>query len=256
MNARIAGTAGLAPMRGFSLVEFMVAGLIGVMLLTGLVQVAAGARGSFVLQEGIAEVQESARFAHDSVAVVLRQSGFLPQPWEPPPGDALTAANADAATAHGDRVALRSWSDRNCFDAVNPDRDAAGKPAFYLRESVLDLTAAGNLALTCRYGPDEDALVTQIPRQGLLPGIEAFQALYAEDADGDGRADRWVRAGGWSDPARIVGIEVGLLVASREPAAAPESRTFNVLDHVVTAPADGRLRRVVAVAHAFRGRLR
>lgn len=240
---------------GFSLVEFMAAGLIGSMLLTGLVQVAAGARSSFALQEAIAELQESARFAHASVSDILRQSGFTPQPWiDPAVPVGPSGETADAATTGGDRVVLRTWSDRNCFDALNPVLDAAGRPAFHLKETVLELNASDNLALTCRYGADAATWITQIQRQGLVPGVEAFQALWAEDLDDDGGADRWVRGGEWADPAAVIGVQVGLLIASTEPAGEPIARTLNVLDHVVTAPVDGRLRRVVTASHAFRGK--
>ena len=234
----------------------MIAGLIGTLLLTGLVQVAAGTRSSFVLQEAIAEVQESARFALDSVGGILRQSGFVPEPWVVPVDTVGPAAEAeDGVTAHGDRLALRTWSDRNCFDVVNATQDSYGRPAFFLKVSILEVSASANLVLTCRYGPGENQLVTQIQRQGLIPRVEAFQALYAEDSDGDGRADRWVRAGAWSDPAAVVGLQVALLIASREAPDEGISRTFNVLDHVFLAPPDGRLRRLVVLSHAFRGKV-
>lgn len=242
--------------RGLGLVEFMVAGLAGTMLLAVLVQVAAGARSSFALQEAIAELQDGTHFAVDSIGAILRQTGFDPEPWlDAARAVGVAAGSGDAVTADSDRIVLRTWSDRNCFDTLNPARDAQGRPRFYLRESVLEKLASDNLALTCRYGPGDDELVTQIPRQGLLPGVEAFQALYAEDLDGDAAADRWVRGGGWSDIQSVLGVQVALLLASRETVADPVSRTWRVLDQDVRTPADGRLRRVITMAHAIRGSL-
>jgi hypothetical protein len=256
MSAAAPQLRGLARQSGLSLVELMVAGLIATMLVTGLVQVAAGARSSFALQESVAELQESARFAVDSIGGALRQSDFEPEPWvDTATNVGLGAETADGVNAHGDRIALRTRSDRNCFGALNPSLDASGRPAYFLKELVFELNSSANLAHTCRYGRSADEFVTEIRREGLLPQVEAFQALFAEDLDGDGRADRWVRGGSWTDEARVIGLQVALLLASREVAAERVAVTYNVLDHIVMAPPDGRLRRVVTLAQAFRARM-
>lgn len=257
MKVRPENAAARPRQRGLSLIELMVAGLIGTMLLAGLTQVAIGARDSFTLQENTAELQEHARFALDSVGGILRQFDFTPAPWEEPAAPiGLTAETGNGVTSHGDRIVFRTWSDRNCFGALNPDLDAAGRAAFYLKELSLDLTTSGNLAHSCRYGPDEGGFVTQLPRQGMVPGVEAFQLLYAEDMDGDGGADRWVHGAEWANPDAVLGVQAAMLLASREPAGEREAITYNVLDHVFPAPADGRLRRVVTITQAFRGRVR
>jgi hypothetical protein len=185
----------------------------------------------------------------------VRQAGYRPEPWNSAyPDGALGDANLDGSSAAGDRLELRAWSDRNCFDNRNPDRDADGRPRFYLRESTFDLTADGSLTLTCRYGPALDSLTTQIPRQGVLPGVEAFQVLYGEDADGDGNIDGWLRAGQWADARNVLGVRIGLLLASDDAVAEPLNASFEVLDTALQAPADGRLRRLFDFAAAIRGR--
>ncbi len=241
--------------RGITLVELVIALLIAAVLLTGLVQIAADARSSFRLQEALAEVQDSGRFAIDSLGGILRQSAFTPQPWsEPTAAVGLTAETGDNVSRDGDRLAVRTWSERNCFDHANPVTDDAGQPRFFLKESVLELNTAGNLIHTCRYGASADTFVTQLRRQGLVQNVDAFQALYAEDVDGDGAADRWVPGGGWLDEGRVLGLELALLLGSSEAVTEPSRRTFNVLDHVMEAPADGKLRRVFTYVHSFRGR--
>ena len=243
--------------RGVGLIELNIAGLVGTLLVAMLLQIALSARSSHALQEAIAENQDSAHFAIDTIGGILRETGFVPEPWHMPVANVgVGAASADESAPRGDRVVLRTWSDRNCFGSLNPERDAAGRPRFYFRESVLERVSTGNLALTCGYGPEPDALVPQISRQGVLAGVEAFQVLYAEDFDGDARADRWVRAGEWSDVRAVIGLQAALLLASREPVVEPTTRTYTVLDQTFSAPADGRQRRVVTLAHAFRSRIR
>lgn len=243
------------PSRGMSLLELLMAMLIGAILLIGLMQIVAAARSSFRLQEGLAQLQENGRFALDSLAVVLRQAAFTPEPWQGPVELlGLTSETRDAVTSKGDRLAMRTWSERNCFGGANTVIDATGRPRFYLMESILTLSSSGNLAYTCRYGPTSAQFVTQILNQGLLENLEAFQALYAEDLDDDGQADRWVKGGQWLDQSHISGLQIAVLARSDQIVTDGPSRSYNVLDKVISAPADGRLRRVFTYSQAFRGR--
>lgn len=240
-----------------TLIELLIALALAAFLVLGLVQIAAAASAAGSLQRNQAELLDRARFAIGILGRAARQAGYRPEPWNTAYApDALGAGNLDGASTMGDRLAVRTWSDRNCFDNRNPDRDADGRPRFYLRESVFDLTADGGLAQTCRYGPDPDNLTTQIPRQGLLPGVEAFQVLYGDDSDGDGAIDGWVRAGQWADAQRILGLRIGLLLASDDAVAEPVGETFDVLGTRRQAPADGRLRRLFDFALGIRGQVR
>jgi type IV pilus assembly protein PilW len=241
--------------RGLGLMELLVAMVIGFVLITGLVQIAAAARSSFRLQEALAEMQENGRFGLDSLSGILRQSAYDPQPWlETAQSAIFTASTSDMTSAHGDRLAIRTRSDRNCFDNFNPSLDSAGLPRYYLRESILELNAAENLTHTCRYGPEEDQLVTQMNRLGLVLNVEAFQAEYAEDSDHDGEADRWVKGGGWADESRIQGLRIALLLKSSEAVVEPRSGKVEVLGESIATPADGKLRRVFTYSQAFLGR--
>ena len=121
---------------------------------------------------------------------------------------------------------------------------------------MLELNTAGNLAHTCRYGANTEHMVTQLQRQGLVENVEAFQVLYAEDLDGDGMADRWIPGGQWRDEKQVLGLQLALLLSSSQAVKEPVSRNYNVLEEVVTTPADGKLRRVFTYVQAFRGRVR
>jgi type IV pilus assembly protein PilW len=243
--------------QGMSLIELLVAMLIGAILLIGLVQIVAGARSSFRLQEAMAELQESGRFVIDSLGNVLRQSAFAPQPWSDaaePVG--FTPETADAVSSKGDRLAIRTWSEHNCYGSINTVTDANGQPRFYLKESILTLSSSGNLAHTCRYGPTAKEFITQMQGQGLLENVDAFQALYAEDLDDDDQADRWVKGGQWQDQARVLGLQIAVLIRSDQVVTEGTSRPYTLLDKVINAPADGRLRRVFTYSQALRGRSR
>lgn len=240
---------------GLTLVELLVALALTALLLLGLVQMAAGGGAAARLQDNRGQLQDQARFAADRLLSAVREAGFRPQPWDSAFDlEAVTDETVDAATARGDRLVLRAWSDRNCFDNRNPDRDGEGRPRFYLREHRFDLSGSSQLAWRCRYGPSAGELTAQVRRQGLVPGVESFQLLYGEDADGDGEIERWVRAGYWSDAAAVKAVRIGLLLVGEDAVAERMTRNFKVLDATATAPADGRLRRVLTLAAAVRGR--
>ncbi len=62
---------------GFSLVEVMIALLIGTLLLAGLVQVFGGSRAAYQAAEGISRNQENGRFALDFLQRELRMAGHF-----------------------------------------------------------------------------------------------------------------------------------------------------------------------------------
>ena len=241
---------------GLSLLELLLAVALAALLILGLVQIVAAASAAGSLQRNQALVQEHARLAIGVLSRAVRESGFNPEPWSDAFSPvALTGESLDSASATGDRLALRTWSDLNCFDNRNPDLDEEGNPRFYIRESVFDVTNGHSLARLCRYGPSIADMTTQVGRQGFLPGVESFQVLYGEDDDGDGNVERWVKAGQWSDARRILGVRVGLLLASEDAVVPPVAAQTQVLDVTAATPPDGRLRRVFEFAASLRGRL-
>lgn len=63
--------------RGFSLIELMVAMVIGLVLMTGVVQMFLSSKQVFSTQQGISRVQETGRLAVDFIAEDVRESGFF-----------------------------------------------------------------------------------------------------------------------------------------------------------------------------------
>lgn len=230
---------------GLVLTELLVAGLVAAFLMLGLVQMAAATSRSLTLIESLSESQQGGRFAVEQVRDAIMAAGFHPEPWNSDTLElGITADTADGGAGESDLLVLRRHSDRNCFDRLNPALDGEGRPAFYLRESRFERSGSGNLAHTCYYGPDESALVRQINRSGLVQNVESFQALYLEDSDGDQRVDRRVRAGNWVASENVMGVQLGLLLATAEAVGQNDTTPLNVLDEAVTPPLDGRLRRV------------
>jgi type IV pilus assembly protein PilW len=239
---------------GFTLVELILVMTLTGLLITGLVQIASAASSSTLLQRNQAQIQENARLAINSISTAIRQTGFNPKPWDEEfPALGLSENSLDQLTASSDRLVVLSWSDTNCFNNLNAEPDDSGEPAFFIREFQFDLNSSNGLTQQCRYGPSPGALVTQIRRQGLVQGVESFQLLYGDDPDLDGSIEAWVNAGNWSAPQNVLGLRVGLLLASEDAVTNRSPVALTILDSVIRKRADGRLRRVVQFTSAIRG---
>ncbi len=64
-------------MAGLSLIELMIAMVIGLIVMLGVIQVFAASRAAYQLSEGLARVQENSRFAMDSLQRELRMAGHF-----------------------------------------------------------------------------------------------------------------------------------------------------------------------------------
>jgi type IV pilus assembly protein PilW len=245
MNTRINPKITAFP-NGMTLLELLIAMALSSLLSLVMVHMAMAARNSFRLQENLAELQENARFFADMVSSNIAASAYHPKPWlhdATPIG--LMPASADGISTNSDRLVSRNWSERNCFGSLNSATNSSGLPRFYLKESTLELNN-GSLAFSCRYGPSTGEMITQINRQGAIPQVEVFQALYAADTDGDGQIDSWLKAGQWDTPEKVRAIRLGILSSSRESFAHDQPKDFQILDFSYSAPTDGRLRRVAS----------
>jgi len=61
---------------GFTLIELMIAMLISIFLLAGVIQMFAASKQTYRLQDGLARLQENARFSLDLIAGEIRLAGF------------------------------------------------------------------------------------------------------------------------------------------------------------------------------------
>lgn len=240
---------------GLTLVELLVALVLTAFLVLGLVQMVSAASAADALQRNQAQLLDRARFALGAMGRAIREAGYRPEPWaEAYAIEALTGDTVDGASSRGDRLAVRAWSDCNCFDNRNPDTDGDGRPLFYLRESSFEPLASGGLAHSCWYGPDEASLIEQIRRQGLVERLESLQLLFGEDTDGDGNIDAWVRADEWADESRVLGVRIGLLLSSDDAVNDAGPREYSILGETIRTPDDGRLRSVFETTFAIRGK--
>jgi len=236
--------------------EMMIGIFLSTILMTGIIQLLTGSVAAYRLQLSLSQIEESGHFAREMLITHISQAGYQAEPWRfLSPLPAITTEATDGGAFPGDQLGLQRWSDRNCYGNENPSKDDEDRAEFYLLQTRFSVNASGNLALTCRYGPDTGKLKTQVRNLGVIENVESMQVLYAEDLSGDGITDRWVKAQAWRDESDIRAVKVALLLSTQQPFEGTANEPLTLLDLAITTPDDGLLRRVTTVVAAIRGRL-
>ena len=221
--------------RGFTLVEFLVAIAIGLVVSLVIGQIFVGSRQSFSSQEDLARVQENMRSASQILSRTIRMAGYRNNPGVDPsqvfPQASTPAINgADNVATAGftagrepDTITVRyqgagsgagaDGSVVNCL-GVAVDFGAMSSNTFAIRENG----RGDGKSLFC----STDGGLTWPAANELVPDIEAMQILYGVDRIGndtltvaqDGAPDYYVRISNVSDIDQIVSVRVWLLLRS------------------------------------------
>lgn len=223
--------------QGFSLVELMIAVLLGSLITIAAVQLFSTSQRTFQLQQGLIDVQEQGRFALDFMARDLRMMGLrLDQSDEvgielsdTTVGAVVFPASADGGDsgAGNDRLTFSFRGrtiDTDC-EGVSPAADGTLIINTYWVDDDGSLWCRGNLDVT---GGGLE----------LVSGVDTFQVLYGIDTAEDGVpfAARYVTASTLTGDEQIVAVRVGLLVRAQQGnvASMGDAQTMVVLDRELT----------------------
>ena len=176
---------------GLTLVEMMVAMVLGLLILLAVSSIYLGSRQTFRLQDDNARLQETGRYALEVMGRSIRQAGFWNMPisvvdtavgFKPLAGGAVITGVNGAGNAP-DTVTVQ-------YDGLTGDRDCEGNaltadtlPA----NPVQDAYRLNNNELQCDGNADGT-----VDHQALVSDIEDVQILYGIDTTGDQSADQYV----------------------------------------------------------------
>ena len=157
---------------GLSLIELMVALLIGTILVLGLVQVFAASRTAYQTSEGLARVQENARFAIDFLQRDIRMAGHFgcvndQSHWVKGAGDLANHLGATPA-ARDFNVSISGYEATNTApgQAVTVGSPTAGwSPALPAQITALN-PSPGSDIITLRYLAESGIPVTALATTG------------------------------------------------------------------------------------------
>lgn len=227
---------------GLTLIELMVAMLLGLLLTAAVIQVFAGSRSSNTVQAGMSRLQENARFALDALARDIGNAGFTRSFFRLPDGSEnarITLANSrnnvsvnaplgfliEAFTA-SDTIEVNYESATDCLGASTPNGIASNR--YYLDGT--DLMCLGNGSAT----------------PGLIAEhVENLQFLYGVDTDEDRAANVFMTADNLTDPSLVVAVKVALLASTGDSVGMNSDTRHSLLDIPAVGPfSDRRLRQV------------
>jgi len=209
--------------QGFSLVELMIAGVLGLLLLGGVIQLFLGSNQNYTMQDELAAMQEDGRFALMFLGDQIEMAG-----WTDPSSTQVVSAVDFLNSSDGanDSVALSYVRAINGTDNRDCNGDVVGSGIVTNQFSV-----SANNELVCT------GITTGGDPQPLISGVESFQVLYGVETERvcpDGAVDRYmtrdeVNAAGLTG--QILSVRIGLLLASDGEILQQDlAENFQVLD--------------------------
>jgi type IV pilus assembly protein PilW len=245
---------------GLSLIEIMIALLIGALLLGGILQIFIGSKQTYRMQEALSRLQENGRFALDYLANDIRMAGY----W----GCLSTSTvNTDIGGTndndnHGDTIddGTDTITLKGAF-ALTPIR-TCGASVDTANSCGMGVNCYTDTSSTIYYKINNDVLQqdTHGMHNGLVEGIENMQILYGVDNNSDRTPNYYVPADQVNNWSNVVSIRISLLAVTLDDNLTPQPMpyTFNGITTTTTSTppvTDHKIRRVFTSTIALRNRL-
>lgn len=218
--------------KGFSIIELMLAFVIGLLVTGSALQLMVSNSRSASVNEFIATAQENGRHSLYIMSTEFRRAGFRSraeanqiQPFYLGSCEGGAICTIDGGGTNSDRVAIQYEPIPNPDNGQIQDCTGATVTAGALTADVYFVDqdpANGNInTLFCR-GYDPLTGTARGNAQALVQGVERLQALYGIAPAGASNINQYVTASGVADWQQVFGIRVGVLVS-----AGGESRVFD-----------------------------
>lgn len=217
---------GKAQQGGYTIVELLIAGVLGLVLLAGVGQLFVGSNQTFRMQRQLADVQDAGRFAVWFLKEELERYGVETGPGEPP-----AAINpdfwVDGGDAENDEITIR-------YEVEGAAADCAGS-AVDEDDDDSDLDADGNFEVQNRYFIQDGSLLCEGngggEAQPLVANVDAFQILYGLDSNNDNVVDQYIIADDITEAGRVLAVRFALLIRGETNQSIPkQNRAYQVAD--------------------------
>jgi len=231
----------------------MIASTIGLVILTGILQISQANKESGRLQHNMGFVQENIRSAMELLARDIRMAGYYEDddsdnPISSPIAPFIVATTQDDSstsnTTGSDIITLSYESDRDCLGQATP--------------VTTEGPATGNRFAINRYFISKQRLMClgngNTSAQPLVDSVESLQILYGENTNGDPHsANRYMRAEQVGDMINVVSIRIGMRFISHEAVLpAVDTNSYALLDADANTYNDRLLRREVTTTISLR----
>lgn len=221
--------------KGFTLVEMMIAILIGLLLIAAMLSLFLSTKQGYRMANGMSVMQATGRATLDLLSREAMISGF---PQVSLIDTFVAALSSDGGGAASDTFTVHYRSPTDCrgnvATPVYADGQQYAKNQYYVQN--------GNLM--CQARAENNAVLGTVT---MVNGIENLQILYGEDTDttdGVTNARKYVTAGNVVNWANVVSAKIGVVVNSQDNiATSNDTATFALIGQTATAAAGDRQRR-------------
>lgn len=244
--------------RGLSLIELMIAMVLGLLLIAGALQMMLTSQTIHQTTDTLSRIQENGRFALSFLTKSTRMAGYNSSEDEATEGKVFwdgACDTSDPCTNNGagnasDQIAvlLDPSNDSDCLgNNVGSDKVIVNV------YSIDDLDNDQINSLYCR-GFNLSANTWYSPAQPLVDGVENMQILYGvSDPAANNAITSYISADGVTDWASIGAVRISLLVnnGQAEGSGNSEIRTFKLLDAPTISATDKHERQVYTTTTAI-----
>ena len=252
---------------GLSLIELLVAMIIGLFIMVGISSVYVGNKRSNMTSNELSQLQDNGRAVLQLLTDVIQHTAYTSTSAAPVDDMFIRGAVPTSMCSDG----ADSVTNPGLFSALENNTtygDTIG--VMYMGDDKLNLDCASSvLPATCRYGGTAATAASRIynyfsvqqntngvpvlmcagsrtsTAQEIAEGVENIQFTYGEDLDSDGIADRYVNSPNVTSWSGVVSVNIAVLVRSLAPiAVANSSRSYQLSEDTIVTTNDKYLRAV------------
>ena len=237
---------------GLSLVELMVALVLGLVLMAGVIQVFLASRQTYNANEAMARMQENGRFALEFISRSARLAGYVEAIYTGDKPLALVRPSCTGLAGSIPATLCTSNGAGNASDTIGfimqplisegARRDCLGNIIASNNDliinhfSIIPATASTSAALGCRsYNLTTTSWISGPSAQALVDGVDSLQVLYGISTGNDSRsANQYVSAervgSNLSDWQKVRSVRISVLANSVMSTNVTSARQFVLLD--------------------------
>lgn len=213
--------------QGLTLVELMISLVLGLVVVSAVLNTFMGSSRSAGFSQGLQQLQENGRYGITTLQRAIRLAGFSPS------GDIVD--RFDIANSGNSTISVRVTDVYDCNGQSTVDYGGIAVNTYAHDSATSSITCTGN------------ASVTPTAMQ-VVEGVEAMRFLWGIDSDADGVPESYIPYAATIDSSQVVAIRVALLVGTDEPIRSRASAETHVLFDFETPETNDKIARHVFTA--------
>ena len=240
---------------GFSLIEMMIATVLGLILTIGTASMYFSSQRSSMARSQYTTIEDNGRSALEVLTKIIEHAGYSSRS-AVPLDERFISSTVTAANCGGVKNVLTPSLFGTTSNGASGASDSIG--VIYIGDASLNRDCSGEqLPVTCQAGGvgsmqsskiynyfSVGTNATGMPALNcagsrnastveIAEGVENLQVLYGLDNNNDSRVDRYVNAANVTSWNKVVSVQLAILVRSlRKVKTKAEAKTYNLLDNI------------------------